>query len=624
MSNCKHKMNLKKGEIKSFGFLVVVIFLFSLFALSSVSGELAALREDTETELAVSEDSEETIREKEPSKQDAEKEEEETNSEFSIRSEEQLLQSGTEVSVRLPILDCDAQNLATSIDDFNAVCNPENGSALLEDDGITEDKEYGRAGGGASRYGGVRTNSSNSSITDCYNITKVELCYEWWRSTTAGTTTCSISVDADHGASYSSVSTTCPETDANPGVTCADVTSLESWTCDHFFGGNTTGALARSQLYTSGVGGAQTYTAYWDLLRFNVTYEPTTPSVNLIGPANNSTDSNGIVNFRYSLDGNVSSIENCSLVIDDEIFETHIPKEKGANSIRIDNVSSGTKNWKISCTDSLYTYVNSSEYLLNVIVAGGGNIFSLENKVIADKQNDTSKVSILFKDQFLKEVDKIMNFTDENIDVREGFYFLEIEFNNSKVEFISVDNATLLGTSSLFFKIQEDVDSGSLENIVKTYAIDPQINYSHANVTATASGHSLLKCSDWEWEAETCSGTWETVMGLTPGQQYTFTITPDDPALAEEELQSVGSGSPEDPYQISNCTGLQNIQDNLTAHYVLINDIDCSDTVNWNAGDGFDPIGDGTNGLTGTLEGDKYTIYNLTINIFKFLKVELI
>ena len=52
-----------------------------------------------------------------------------------------------------------------------------------------------------------------------------------------------------------------------------------------------------------------------------------------------------------------------------------------------------------------------------------------------------------------------------------------------------------------------------------------------------------------------------------------------------------GSGTQADPYQITNATQLQEMQDDLDAHYVLANDIDCSDTVNWNSGAGFEPIG---------------------------------
>jgi len=65
---------------------------------------------------------------------------------------------------------------------------------------------------------------------------------------------------------------------------------------------------------------------------------------------------------------------------------------------------------------------------------------------------------------------------------------------------------------------------------------------------------------------------------------------------------------------ISTCQDLQNMNNDMTANYTLANDIDCSDTVNWNDGAGFRPLGDDYNQFTGTLEGHGHTIKNLYIN----------
>jgi hypothetical protein len=55
-------------------------------------------------------------------------------------------------------------------------------------------------------------------------------------------------------------------------------------------------------------------------------------------------------------------------------------------------------------------------------------------------------------------------------------------------------------------------------------------------------------------------------------------------------------------------------EDYVSANYVLMNDINCSDTINWNGGAGFDPIGDNVNPSGIYLIGNGYTIYNLYIN----------
>ena len=74
-----------------------------------------------------------------------------------------------------------------------------------------------------------------------------------------------------------------------------------------------------------------------------------------------------------------------------------------------------------------------------------------------------------------------------------------------------------------------------------------------------------------------------------------------------------GTGVDSDPYVITTCTHLQEIQNDPTAYYVLAQDIDCSDTINWNEGSGFQPIGGGQD-FWGVLDGMYFTIYDLYIN----------
>jgi len=73
-------------------------------------------------------------------------------------------------------------------------------------------------------------------------------------------------------------------------------------------------------------------------------------------------------------------------------------------------------------------------------------------------------------------------------------------------------------------------------------------------------------------------------------------------------------GSPP-TFNILNCNDLQNMKNNLNGDYFLMNDIDCSDTQNWNNGAGFEPIGNEVNGFefTGTLEGNGHVISDLYI-----------
>ncbi len=75
-----------------------------------------------------------------------------------------------------------------------------------------------------------------------------------------------------------------------------------------------------------------------------------------------------------------------------------------------------------------------------------------------------------------------------------------------------------------------------------------------------------------------------------------------------------GSGTPGEPYQITTAEQLQLMNDDLSAHYVLANDIDASGTISWNSGAGFDPIGEFFTKFTGSFDGQGHNITGLYIN----------
>jgi hypothetical protein len=65
---------------------------------------------------------------------------------------------------------------------------------------------------------------------------------------------------------------------------------------------------------------------------------------------------------------------------------------------------------------------------------------------------------------------------------------------------------------------------------------------------------------------------------------------------------------------IATCDNLQSMKNDLTADYTLQGDVDCTATATWNNGFGFEPIGTESNPFTGSLDGQGYTISNLTIS----------
>ncbi len=110
----------------------------------------------------------------------------------------------------------------------------------------------------------------------------------------------------------------------------------------------------------------------------------------------------------------------------------------------------------------------------------------------------------------------------------------------------------------------------------------------------------------------------EVAEGTSNSQQEILSPEPEIIMETQEEiigiLALVGNGNSSDPYNISNCVELNQTRDNLTAHYQLTTNIDCSDTINWYSGEGFGPIGNKTDEFFGDFDGQGYTITDLYIN----------
>lgn len=71
-----------------------------------------------------------------------------------------------------------------------------------------------------------------------------------------------------------------------------------------------------------------------------------------------------------------------------------------------------------------------------------------------------------------------------------------------------------------------------------------------------------------------------------------------------------GKGSEDDPFQITSCIQLQQSGREAENNYILMNDIDCSDTINWNNGAGFEPI----HSEYINFDGRNFTIKDMYIN----------
>ena len=74
---------------------------------------------------------------------------------------------------------------------------------------------------------------------------------------------------------------------------------------------------------------------------------------------------------------------------------------------------------------------------------------------------------------------------------------------------------------------------------------------------------------------------------------------------------------------ISDCEGLQEMRKELDASYFLLNDIDCTETKNWNEGAGFAPVGSPNEPFFGSFDGAGFEIKGLIINRADFRDIGL-
>jgi hypothetical protein len=86
---------------------------------------------------------------------------------------------------------------------------------------------------------------------------------------------------------------------------------------------------------------------------------------------------------------------------------------------------------------------------------------------------------------------------------------------------------------------------------------------------------------------------------------------------------SGGDGSSEFPYQIASWQDLDNVRNDLSAHYILVGDLDTSDTgydtyagSAAHSGAGWVPIGDNNTKFTGSFDGNDHTVSGLVVARF--------
>lgn len=143
----------------------------------------------------------------------------------------------------------------------------------------------------------------------------------------------------------------------------------------------------------------------------------------------------------------------------------------------------------------------------------------------------------------------------------------------------------------------------------------------YGNITSVMQNHYLYTDNAWDMDCSDPNSIW----GINDSAGVYPCLTWEDgceclfayPVCNPEDLNNgfiLDDNNSDTYYEIDSCCELQHMENNLNYNYTLTNNIDCSNTTNWNSGAGFDPVGNNSIKFTGTFDGDNYNISNFYIN----------
>jgi len=135
---------------------------------------------------------------------------------------------------------------------------------------------------------------------------------------------------------------------------------------------------------------------------------------------------------------------------------------------------------------------------------------------------------------------QLINFTQTIINNVSGVLDVQLNFTNHTILNIIVYGHSESSPYNVLRIANSTSDSSKFD---KTFAIDlSELNMSGANVTITAFGNTLYKCTNYTFSSSTCNDGYEFLRSLTPGQNYTFFLNATDPGFGD---QSPDAGTPD-------------------------------------------------------------------------------
>jgi hypothetical protein len=197
-----------------------------------------------------------------------------------------------------------------------------------------------------------------------------------------------------------------------------------------------------------------------------------------------------------------------------------------------------------------YTLVFELDYGVELFIES--MTYALEDltvDIVAEEDNVTVELDAEVKDSEGETVPVIVEFIDDTgevkakkekkakkVEVTKGKYKVKLNFTdeNAPIDLIELNDFDVSENTTEFINVDDVPETGEFAQFVEVYAIDPtSVNFTSADVTVTATGTVLYKCKEWNFTTQECYGIWRKIMDIVPGQEYTFVLTPEDPAYGE-------------------------------------------------------------------------------------------
>jgi len=124
-----------------------------------------------------------------------------------------------------------------------------------------------------------------------------------------------------------------------------------------------------------------------------------------------------------------------------------------------------------------------------------------------------------------------------------GRYDVEIATSEKSIRLVRLRNFSYKGNLSISF---DDVAIDNLKiwgrKAQNAFSINFQdSNFSDGELIAKAKGTELYKCKDWNFESQSCFGSWQKIADIIPGMEYSIPVEPGDPGYAETGVASINT-----------------------------------------------------------------------------------